>query len=99
MKFTLIFHPEIYNDIHEAIDWYNAQQNGLGDRFLLIVKKQLKSLEKSALQYAIRYDGIRCMPIKKFPFLVHYRVNENIVKVEAILNTYRNPEIWEQRIK
>jgi len=101
MKFKVIFHPEIYNDIQEAVKWYNVQQNGLGNRFLLAVKKQLKTLDKSALHYSVRYDNIRCMPIKRFPFLVHYRVNENllIVQVEAIFNTNRNPKIWEERTK
>lgn len=101
MKFKVIFHPDFYNDIQEAVQWYNVQQKGLGTRFLLTVKKQLKTLDNSALHYSIRYDDIRCMPIKKFPFLVHYRVNEHqfIVRVEAIFNTNRNPKIWEERIK
>lgn len=101
MKFKVVFHPEIYNDIQEAIDWYNVQQNGLGSRFLLAIKKQLKTLDKSALQYAVRYNNIRCMPVKKFPFMVHYHVNENegIVKVEAIFSTSGSPGIWEVRAK
>jgi len=100
MNFRVIFHPEVYNDIQEAIDWYNVKQFGIENRFLITVKKQLKTLDKSALQYAVRYDNVRCMPVKKFPFLVHYRVNEKqrIVQVEAIFSTYRNPKIWEERI-
>ena len=54
MKFKVIFHPEVYNDIQEAFDWYNMQQNGLGNRFLLTVKKQLNSLKNSSLHYAVR---------------------------------------------
>ena len=101
MKFKVIFHPEVANDIQEAIDWYNFKQNGLGNRFLIAVKKQLKILEKSALHYAVRYDNIRCMPLHKFPFMIHFRVNDNqrIVNVEAIFNTNRNPKIWEERTK
>jgi hypothetical protein len=36
------------------------------------------------------------MPIEKFPYLVHYRVNEQnkTVKVEAILHTNRDPQDW-----
>lgn len=25
------------------------------------------------MAFAVRYDDIRCMPIEKFPYLIHYR--------------------------
>jgi hypothetical protein len=39
------------------------------------------------------------MLIKKFPFLVHFVVDEAAVVVEifAVIHTSRNPTIWEER--
>ena len=101
MKFKVIYNPEVYNDIQQAIDWYNEQQSGLGTRFYTTTKKHLNSLKSSALHYAVRYSDIHCIPIKKFPYMAHYRVNmdDKIVKVEAIFSTDRNPKIWKKRIK
>jgi hypothetical protein len=95
MKFTVEYNPDFFNDIAQAVDWYNEKQAGLGDRFLKNVKKQTAELSINALHFAVKYDEIRCMCIEKFPYLVHYRVNEmtRTVKVEALFHTSRDPKI------
>jgi hypothetical protein len=99
MKFTIEYNPEFFNDLVRAVDWYNDKQATLGNRFYDNVKKQTAKLSKSALSFAVRYDDIRCMRIEKFPYLVHYRVNEqtSIVKVEALFHTSLDPKIWYKR--
>ena len=99
MTFNITYNPEVQNDIQSAVSWYNKQQPGLGKRFLTSARKQLNSLKNSADHYAIRYDDIHCMPIKKFPYMAHYRINhENkTIKVEAVIHTSRDPEKWNQR--
>ena len=98
-KFTIEYNPDFFNDLVQSIDWYNEQQDGLGDRFCENVKKQTAKLTIHALIFAIRYCDIRCMRIEKFPFMVHYRVNEqtNTVKIEALFHVSRDPKIWEER--
>ncbi len=100
MKFTVEYNPDFYNDIVEAVDWYNEKQAGLGDRFFRIIKRQTAKLSTSALHFAIKYDDIRCLTMDKFPYLIHYRVNEQTktVKVEAMFHTSRDPKIWDERI-
>jgi hypothetical protein len=100
MKFKVEYNPDFFDDIKQAVKWYNDQQMGLGDRLLTNIRKQTALLSTSALQFAIKYDNIRCICIKKFPFLIHYRVNEETkaIKVEALIHTSRNPKYWEERI-
>jgi uncharacterized glyoxalase superfamily protein PhnB len=99
MKFLVEYNPDFFNDIAQAVDWYNEKQTGLGDRFLNNVRKQTAKLSTSALHFAVKYDDVRCMCIKKFPYLVYYRVNQQTqtVKVEAFLHTSRDPELWKNR--
>jgi hypothetical protein len=99
MIFDIIFAPEVKFDIQEAIDWYNSKQEGLGKLFLTELKKYLNLLQQTPKSFAIRYNTTRCLPLKKFPFLIHYRVDdeENTIYVDAILHTSRNPEIWKYR--
>ena len=96
MKYTIIFNPDFYNDIEQAVDWYNDKQKGLRDKLFQSIKKQTKKLSSDALNFAIRYDDVRCLLIDKFPYMVHYRIIEQIktVKIEALFHTSRNPEIW-----
>ncbi len=35
--------------------------------------------------------------MSKFPFGVHYRINENKIEVLAVLHTSQNPRVWESR--
>lgn len=99
MKFTVKYNPEFYNDLAQAVDWYDEIQAGLGRLLLNNVKRQTAKLSTSALHFALKYNDIRCMGIKKFPYLIHYRIDEQskTVKVEAMLHTSRNPRIWKKR--
>ncbi len=101
MKFKVVYNPDFYEDIVQAMDWHNEKQPGLGGKLFNAVKKLTRKLTTSALHYAIRYDDIRCMPIEKFPYVVHYRVDEQnkIVKIEALFHSSRNPGLWDKRTR
>ena len=96
MSFKILYHPEVYHDIQEAIDWYNQQKAGLGKRFYTTLKDHLAVLRDSPKQFSVRYKDVHCMPMRTFPYLIHYRIDEiqKIVFIEAILNTYQSPEKW-----
>lgn len=100
-KYKIKIEPEALKDIQEATDWYNEQLQGLGSRFQKQVIVQINSLKSNPSGYAIRYAEVRCMVIKKFPFMVHFTTDENrkLVEVFAIFHTSRNPKIWEARKK
>ena len=95
-RYRISIDIEAVQDIQDATDWYNEQHPGLGRHFQKQVKTQVNSLKKNARGYAIRYENVRFALIKKFPFLVHFVLNENqkIVEVIAVLHTSRNPRIW-----
>lgn len=96
-KYKVKIDKEALLDILKATDWYNRQVKGLGFRFQKQVIIQINSLSFNPNGYKIRYEDVRCMLIKKFPFLVHFTVDElnYIVIVFAVIHTSRNPEIWE----
>ncbi|MDR1201261.1 MAG: type II toxin-antitoxin system RelE/ParE family toxin [Tannerellaceae bacterium] len=96
MNYRVIYAPEVETDLQEGIDWYNDKLPGLDARFLQNVKEQLDYIEKNPSAVAIRYDEIRCVKVKAFPYLIHFKVEKEIkiIKVIAIFNTSRNPAIW-----
>jgi len=98
MPYKLNIKPEAHADIQEGIDWYNSRQPGLGKRFHSAVKQEFKLLRKSPL-FQIRYDGVRCLPLKKFPYMVHFIVNEENkqIVVLGLICTYKDPAEWETR--
>lgn len=100
-KFALNLEPEVFDDIQDAVDYYNSCKDGLGKRFFNIIDKHFNFLKKNYFSFSIRYDDIRCMPVKKFPYMIHYRVLENqeIVSVKAVFCTYENPSKQEVRVR
>ena len=91
---------DAFLDIQEAADWYNYKVEKLGDRFKRKVKLQINGLKNNPETYRIRYNNVRCVLIKKFPFLIHFKIDKKnrIVEVIAVIHTSRNPKIWEQKI-
>ncbi|WP_414655666.1 type II toxin-antitoxin system RelE/ParE family toxin [Flavobacterium sp. CFBP9031] len=89
------------NDLTQIVKWYNNQLENLGLRFHKQVKTQINSLKTQPHICAIRYKNIRCMIVKKFPFIIHYSINEqlNLVEIFSIFHTSRTPEIWNSRTK
>ncbi|MHA4893556.1 type II toxin-antitoxin system RelE/ParE family toxin [Pedobacter sp. PWIIR3] len=92
-------HADALDDIQNATDWYNKQSKGLGKRFQKQVIQQINKLKSTAQLYAIRYEDVRCMVIKKFPFMVHYSLNihSDTITVFAVFHTSLNPKIWDKR--
>ncbi|TRX38116.1 type II toxin-antitoxin system RelE/ParE family toxin [Flavobacterium sp. ZT3R18] len=101
MRFQLKIDVDALNDIQETFEWYEMQLKGLGLRFKTQTKKQINSLKKNPYLFAIKYNEVRCRKIEKFPFLIHYTIEEelNIITVFAVFHTSRSPEIWKKRTK
>lgn len=98
MTFTIKIEPEALVDIQDAIDWYNSQQTELGQKFYHYLEDYIEHL-KSNPYYQIRYSNVRCIPLRKFPFMVHFTVDEqnSLVVIRAVFNTSLNPEKWKSR--
>jgi toxin ParE1/3/4 len=98
--FDIFRHPEVKNDLREAIDYYNEKKTGLGNTFYLNAKKYMESLKHDTLLYEIRFENTRFLKIGKFPYVIYYYVSEqeNIVYIDAVKCTYRDPEKhWKSR--
>ena len=98
-KYKVKIEPEALADIQEITDWYNEAQAGLGKRFQKTAIKHINSLNKNPQIYAIHYKEIRCVIIKKFPYMAHFYINDenNTVEVLALISTDRNPKIWQEK--
>ena len=98
-KYLLKINPEALSDIRDIANWYDEQKAGLGSRFQNTVIKQIDLLTEDPQIFAIRYNEIRCMLVKKFPYMVHFYLNPktSTVEVFAVIGTDRNPKIWRKK--
>ena len=79
-------------ELDEIIFYYENIQNGLGNRFLMDYENLLDILESYPF-FEQKYNIMRQLPFKKFPYTVHFQIDEfeNIVYIESISCDYQNP--------
>lgn len=100
MHYTISVDREAYQDIKEAVIWYNEQQIGLGNIFIDRFELISLFLQKTPLVFRIRYLDTRKAAIGEFPYFIHYVVDENnkSIRFLAVLHGSRNPQIWNKRV-
>ena len=98
MAYDLVLETAALNDIQKAIDYYDDQQIGLGQKFEESLNRHFISLRKTPF-YQVRYDDVHCLPVKKYPYMVHFTINnrDKIVTVRAVFHTSLNPDGWQKR--
>lgn len=87
LVYTTAFHESTLN----AIDYYENAQRDLGDYFLASLKDCLNSLKRNPEIYKVFFQSYRQAPVKKFPYVVVYRIKPEEIVVENVFNTYQNP--------
>ena len=100
-KFHLDIEPEVLEDIQKAINYYDNKRAGLGEQFYISIDGYFEFLQENYLAFAIKYDDVRCLPVKNFPYTIHYRVlsSQKIVSIKAVFSTYENPDKWDKRVE
>jgi plasmid stabilization system protein ParE len=95
MSFAVLLEPRALADIQQAIDYYDSRQAGLGKKFESTIDKHFLVISRNPF-FQIRYSGIRCLPVKKFPFLIHFVVDEKRkeVFIISVFHTSKNNTEW-----
>lgn len=97
MSLPLIVNPEAEADLAEARDWYDGQRAGLGDRLLAHVEEVFTHLQQTPELYAKVFQDLRLARVRRFPYYVVYRIDEDQITVVAVYHTSRDPRGWRNR--
>ena len=97
MKVTFLEIAE--TELDDAIEYYESEQLGLGDRFRQEVLRSVIRIQDFPLAYqSVSERTCRCL-IAKFPYAIIYQFKPNIdsVLVVAIAHLHRKPKYWVTR--
>jgi plasmid stabilization system protein ParE len=86
-------------DIAEAQVWYETQQTGLGAEFRSEVSRVIDRLAATPLIYQVVHRDIRRAIVRRFPYLIWYRVAAETVIVLACTYAGRDPERVKARLR
>ena len=94
---SLRFHPDVTFDLREAIGWYSEISADLANRFRAIVNSSLDDIAKNPVLYPVVFDDVRFLRVHRFPYLVQYRVVNDISYILGVFHSASDPDKWRQR--
>lgn len=97
IMFALFITPLAEDDIAQAAMWYEHQRKGLGADFLLALEAKLSSILRSPYHYPEQRFGYRRGIIRRFPYAIHYQVEQQQIIVVALWHFSRKPWAWRKR--
>ena len=90
--YQLILKPAAIQMAKDAYDWYEEQQNNLGEVFLSALNDCLTRIRQYPKANSKIKKNYRQARIKKFPYVVVYEIIRNEIVVFSIFHTRRNPK-------
>lgn len=92
MPYLVLVTPTATEDIAAAVEYYNAVAVDLGYRFADLVAEYFNRIAELPTASAVRYKNVRCKPMKRFPFLITFTIDEitHSVNILRVFNTYQD---------
>ncbi|NJN12930.1 MAG: type II toxin-antitoxin system RelE/ParE family toxin [Richelia sp. RM2_1_2] len=97
MNYALVFRSEARDELDEAYNWYEIQQPGLGDEFLEYVEKILNRICQQPELYAVVYQDVRRVVLRRFPYVISYRIVSSRIVITGVFHGRRDPKTWLER--
>jgi len=66
-------------EFDEAIEWYEIQQKGLGEKFKTVVMNQLKKIKQNPNWFLIEESNIYKAYIPKFPYKILFTEDNEMI--------------------
>lgn len=89
-RFPAVFLADALKDLALAHDYYEEQQVGLGGRFMSAVRQQVVRIENNPDLHGFVHHDIRAACVRRFPYIVFYRVEANRIAVIAVQHGSRD---------
>jgi hypothetical protein len=97
MKYS--FHPAAKQELIEAIEYYNACEEGLGVQFAKEVYLTIQNIQLFPHAWSPLSPNTRRCLTNRFPYGVIYQETEDEILIMAIMQLNRKPNYWRKRIK
>ena len=95
MKRVASFHPEAQQELIDTAVWYDDRREGLGDEFIDAVSDKVVEICRLPERFPIVHDDVRQAILRRFPFVVYFRLVGERVLVVSVFHAGRNTEsLW-----
>jgi plasmid stabilization system protein ParE len=103
MAYKVIIGKSAQRDIRDVLEWYAGESVTALEKFVEAFYARIDELaERPESSILVRQRPLfRKVKIKRFPYYIVFRVEENLSKVfiAAVIHTKRNPSVWVKRLR
>lgn len=95
MSYVCRFHPKANEEYAEAYAWYEDKVKGLGERFILAVRKKIAAIANHPQTYSSKgHKDFREAVLDDFPYIIVYKIhkNKNEIFVSSVHHAKRHPK-------
>lgn len=93
MRYKIEIIDEAKIDYKDALHYYKEINPKLSSRFNQSFKESLKTLKDNPELFQIRFDDVRILILKTFPYLMHFTIYENLIVIKAFYHSSRNSKL------
>ena len=97
MGLRIVLRPETEADLFQARDWYEQEDAEIAAAFVDSFEAIISRIKAMPELYAVALKNIRRAKLRRFPYLVYYRVLSDRIEVIAVLHGSRDPRVWQDR--
>lgn len=99
MIVRLRFHPDVYQELRDAYQWYESKSEGLGEDLMRELERTYPLIQTMPKAWPQVAPGVRRCLLKRFPYGILYREVEQGLVVVAVMHLSRRPGYWRTRIE
>ena len=85
-------------ELAEAVEYYNAESEGLGFAFAGEVRRAVGRIVENPTAWGPDLATIRRCRTNRFPYGVLYQVREDDILIVAVMHLRRHPSTWRKRL-
>jgi plasmid stabilization system protein ParE len=86
-------------DLIEGFHFYEKQTEGIGSYFIDSLYSDIDSLVITSGIHSIYFKKYYRLLSKRFPFAIYYRIEDNIILIDAVLDCRKDPAWIRDRFK
>ena len=95
----VIFSTFAHQELKDAIQYYEMEFKGLGERFRQEVRRAALRIAEYPTAWSVERGQIRKCLLLKFPYKLLYSIEKDHIFIVAVAHQHRRPDYWIERIE
>src|SRR4051812_10140822 len=98
-KLPIDYHEVARIEAFDAFDWYRVRSVRVAENFQRELEQAQFAIQNSPEAWPTYLSGTRHYLLKRYPYVVVYRILESRIEIVAVAHTRREPEYWVDRLQ